>query len=168
MKKILALTLTSAVLSTSSAFADSWIYGGIGVGQAFVEDRNANTLHLSQKGPIYEAYVGTGILPFFGVEGGYIQHGKVTLINNVKEKIYSTYVALRPSLNFGPVQVFAKGGLHSWKQGDSMSRDLMYGIGVEYRVRETPISFGCQYMEYTFGKNTIMSNLALTTSFNIF
>ncbi|PSD41881.1 outer membrane beta-barrel protein, partial [Vibrio sp. V02_P2A34T13] len=103
MKKTL---IALALISTSSmAFADSWIYGGASVGQS---DLNGKS------GTSYNIHAGTGILPLIGLEAGYTDHGKfeVTATNEIAAS--SVYFAVKPSIDFGPLHVYAKGGLHSW------------------------------------------------------
>ena len=141
-KTLLALALLGA---TSIASADSWIYGGLSVGKSDLDglDDTAYSLH-----------VGTGILPFIGIEGGYTHHGKFSDHGN-DVSVKSFYGAIKPSINFGELQIYAKGGLHSWsldadagaKFKDDDGYDLMWSVGADYEVFG-PFALGANYSNY--------------------
>lgn len=157
-KTLLALALIGA---STTAMADSWVYGGASVGSSSLGSEDATS---------YNIHAGTGILPFIGVEAGYTDHGKFEFTGG-DVKASSVYFALKPSLNFGPLQVYAKGGVHSWDMtgnGSEFSNDddydLMYGVGADYAVFG-PISLGANYMNYVVGKEDI-GTFSLTASFN--
>jgi hypothetical protein len=154
MKKTL---IALALFSTSSmAFADSWIYGGASAGQS---DLNGKS------GTSYNIHAGTGILPLVGIEAGYTNHGKFEFSATNEIAASSVYFAIKPSIDFGPLHVYAKGGLHSWDKDLNSSKvddgiDIMYGVGAEYFLMG-PISVGASYMNYTLGDDDIG-----TVSFN--
>ncbi|MCK6261769.1 outer membrane beta-barrel protein [Vibrio sp. ZSDE26] len=157
-KTLLALALIGA---STTAMADSFIYGGASVGASSLGSEDATS---------YNIHAGTGILPFIGLEAGYTDHGKFEFAAG-DVKASSVYFAVKPSINFGPLQVYAKGGLHSWDMtgnGSEFSNDddydLMYGVGADYAVFG-PISFGANYMNYVVGDEDI-GTFSLTASFN--
>ncbi|MCW8335022.1 porin family protein [Vibrio sp. SCSIO 43135] len=157
-KTLLALALIGA---SATASADSWIYGGASVGQSDLNSEDATT---------FSIHAGTGILPFIGVEAGYNNFGEFDFGNGTVEAS-SFYGAIKPSINFGPLQVYAKGGLHFWDQKanangyqDEDDLDLMWGFGADYAVFG-PLSLGANYMNYTIGDNDI-GTVSLTASLN--
>ncbi|HHX8665422.1 TPA: outer membrane beta-barrel protein [Vibrio alginolyticus] len=158
MKKTL---LAVALLGASSAvMADSWIYGGISVGQSdFASDDQT----------AYSVHVGTGILPIIGMEAGVTQHGEFNVAGHDTE-VRSYYAAIKPSINFGPLQVYAKGGFHQWDKkvqngSDDDDLDMMWGVGADYEVFG-PLSLGANYMNYVVGSDDIGSfNLTATLHF---
>lgn len=152
-KTLLALALLGA---SASASADSWIYGGASVGTA---DFNGSD------GTAYNVHVGTGILPFIGIEAGY---NRFDDFNKNDTSFDNVYVAAKPSINFGPLKVYAKGGVHKWdmssKAGDDDDYDFMWGIGADYAVFG-PLSLGASYTSYEVSKDDIGS-FNLTASLN--
>ncbi|MGL4380957.1 MAG: outer membrane beta-barrel protein [Vibrio sp.] len=151
-KTLLALALLGA---SSTAIADSWIYGGASIGRSDFEGKS---------GTSYSVHAGTGILPIIGLEGGYVNHGDFD-IGAVEYSASSLYFAVKPSFDFGPLHVYAKGGIHSWdidanrgKSDDGV--DVMYGVGAEYFIMG-PLSVGASYMNYTMDSRDVS-----TISFN--
>ncbi len=143
-KTLLALALIGA---STTAFADSWIYGGASVGQSDLNGETATSMTV---------HAGTGILPFIGVEAGYTDHGDFDDVS-----ANSVYFALKPSIDFGPLHVYARGGLHSWntefsngKEDDGV--DIMYSVGAEYFILG-PFSVGASYNNYKLDDDNIDS-----------
>ncbi len=147
MKKTL---LAVALLGASSAvMADSWLYGGANVGVSEYKGETATA---------YSVHAGTGILPIIGIEAGITQHGEFK-VDGKDTELTSYYAALKPSIDFGPLHVYAKGGFHKWDEkvdggSDDDGIDLMYGVGAEYFIFG-PVSVGASYMNYTAGKEDI-------------
>ncbi|WP_341665526.1 porin [Vibrio sp.] len=155
---IIALALIGV---SASASADSWLYGGASIGQSDLNSEDTTT---------YSVHVGTGILPFIGVEAGYNNFGEFDF-GNGKVEASSFYAALKPSINFGPLQVYAKAGAHYWEQDSSTisykdddDLDFMWGVGADYAIFG-PVSLGANYMNYSVGNNDI-DTVSLTVSFN--
>ncbi|MGF1764591.1 outer membrane beta-barrel protein [Aliivibrio kagoshimensis] len=131
-KTLLALALMSVA---TTAAADSLIYGGVQVGSAeydFTTKKEDST--------VYGAHIGTGILPFIGVEGGFWNLGSYT-VGAQEVDVTSVYAALKPSIDFGPFHVYGKAGVHRWAadyKGFSKTSDddfdAYYGVGVEYSL----------------------------------
>lgn len=88
-KTLLALALLGA---SSTAMADSWIYGGASVGQSDYEGKH---------GTAYSVHAGTGILPFIGLEAGYVNHGDFEINATQELSASSLYFAVKPSMDFG-------------------------------------------------------------------
>lgn len=130
-KTLLALALIGA---STTAAADSWIYGGIQAGQADWEGETDTAVGV---------HVGTGILPFIGLEAGYWNFGSVGT-DALTAETSAVYFAAKPSIDFGPLHVYARAGLHSYNVAydgslgnllsDDDGIDIMYGVGVEYSV----------------------------------
>ncbi|WP_047042998.1 porin family protein [Vibrio mexicanus] len=160
-KTLLALALIGA---SATASADSWIYGGANVGSSDLGNDSSNT---------YGVHVGTGLLPFIGLEAGYQNHGEFSgsgYYNTLGDlKADSLYFAVKPSIDFGPLHVYAKAGAHSYDvTGDNYkedSVDLMYGVGAEYFVFG-PLSVGGSYTVFNMKHDHISSfNLNATLHF---
>jgi len=158
-KTLLALALASVAGSVN---ADSLIYGGAMIGQSDYSDESATSI---------EVHVGTGLLPFIGVEGGYIDHGKFD-IGASEYTVNSVYAALRPSIDLGPLHIYGRVGLHSWDSELDTSGsthkddgiDSMYGVGVEYFLLG-PIALGAAYHVYKMDDDDI-KNFSLTATFH--
>ncbi len=136
-KTLLALALIGA---SSAAMADSWIYGGVNAGQS---DFGGET------DSAYGIHVGTGLLPIIGLEAGYQNHGSFDVAPGLKVDGDSVYFAVKPSIDFGPLHVYARGGVHSYNfEGNNGFKDddvdMMYGVGAEYFVFG-PLSVGASY-----------------------
>ncbi len=147
MKKTLLALALAGVASTASA--DSWIYAGGNLGSA-----NYSCDVACDSNTTYGVNVGTGILPFIGVEAGYWSLGSVG-----NADLDTLYVGVKPSINFGPVEVYAKGGINKyngngWVNDDGY--DTMYGVGVEYTIIDGiplgAISLGAAYNKFGFDK----------------
>ncbi|WP_194439494.1 porin family protein [Vibrio fluminensis] len=147
-KTLLALALIGA---SATASADSWIYGGANVGQSDLGGEEATS---------YGVHVGTGILPLIGLEAGYQNHGEFDISGtSAKLEADSVYFAVKPSIDFGPLHVYAKGGLHKWdisgpaKYSDD-DVDVMYGVGAEYFLFG-PVSVGASYSVFNMDKEDV-------------
>ncbi|MDN3610287.1 outer membrane beta-barrel protein [Vibrio ostreicida] len=161
-KTLLALALLSA---SATASADSWIYGSASVGQADLGGESTTS---------YNVHVGTGILPILALEAGYQNLGEydnVTYggLNRVNLTGSSIYFAAKPSLDFGPLHIYAKGGLHSYdiKADGGFNEDeidVMYGVGAEYFVMG-PISLGASYSVFNMKEDDI-KNFSLNATFH--
>ncbi|MGF1771591.1 porin family protein [Vibrio maritimus] len=163
-KTLLALALVGA---STSAFADAWLYGGVSAGRA---DYNGNS-----DTPM-GFHVGTGILPIIGVEGGYWKHGNYDMTASNGSSGYaelgSWYAALKPSIDIGPIQLYAKGGFHYYNadykgnlNGSDSGTDFMYGVGAEYFVTDM-LSVGASWQRFN-GIKTSFSNDKDLDSFTI-
>ncbi|MEH0688070.1 outer membrane beta-barrel protein [Vibrio cholerae] len=156
-KTLLALALIGA---SATASADSWIYGGASVGNSdFFGDSSTS----------YNVHVGTGILPFIGLEAGYNKFGEFETASS-KVKVDNVYFAAKPSLNLGPLQVYGKAGVHSWEQSsnnisfDDDGYDIMLGVGADYQIFG-PLTVGAKYENYKMDKED-MGVFSLTASLN--
>ncbi|MCE0492482.1 porin family protein [Vibrio salinus] len=141
MKKLLA-GLALAIIATS-ANADSLIYGGASVGQSNYKGDHGTT---------YSVHVGTGLLPFIGIEGGITRFEELDTSPGQRTEANTAYLALTPSIDLGPLRLYATGGLHKWDEKVNGAKvddgvDLMYGIGAEYFI-SGPISIGASYQLY--------------------
>ncbi|WP_100751862.1 outer membrane beta-barrel protein [Vibrio salilacus] len=160
-KTLLALALISASTTVS---ADSWIYGSASVGQADLGNESSTS---------YNVHVGTGILPLIGLEAGYQDFGDFKNVNygGVTRDIKGSgvYFAAKPSIDFGPLHVYGKAGLHSYElTGNGGFKedeiDIMYGVGAEYFVMG-PISLGASYNVFSM-KEEDVKNFSLNATFH--
>lgn len=161
-KTLLALALIGA---SATASADSWIYGSASVGQADLGGESASS---------YNVHVGTGILPFIGLEAGYQTFGEFDNAKYDNKTLdldgSAVYFAAKPSIDFGPLHVYAKAGLHSYKLEDKSADfkeeeiNTMYGVGAEYFMMG-PISLGASYNVYTLEEDEI-ENFSLNATFH--
>ncbi|WP_299691880.1 outer membrane beta-barrel protein [uncultured Vibrio sp.] len=143
-KTLLALAMLGA---SSTAMADAWLYGGVMGGQnSFAGEKEA----------AYGIHVGTGILPIIGIEVGYWDLGSFDNVSyghrdTQSVDVNTTYLAIKPSIDFGPLHVYAKGGLHSYEvQGENFKQDdvdIMYAVGAEYFIFG-PLSVGASYQNF--------------------
>lgn len=160
MKKTLLALALASVAGTASA--DALVYGGAMVGQSDYDGETATSV---------EVHVGTGLLPFIGIEGGYIDHGEFDIGAN-KLSAESMYGAVRPSIDFGPLHIYGRAGLHSWDselKGSGIKVkddgvDPMYGVGLEYFVFG-PVAVGASYHVYKMDKEDV-KNFSLTATFH--
>jgi hypothetical protein len=156
-KTLLALALIGA---STSSFADALLYGGASVGQSTYKGHNATS---------YTVHVGSGILPFIGVEAGLTKFGDFDIAPGQTMKADTAYVALKPSIDVGPVHLYAKGGLHSWNEEVNGTKaddgyDLMYGVGAEYFIMG-PFSVGANYQTYKMDDENV-SDFSLNATFH--
>ncbi len=158
MKKIL-LGFAFAFLPLA-AQADSWIYGGASVGSSTLEEETSLA---------HSFYIGSGIMPWVGIEGGYTEHGKFDLYGG-EITAESVYGALKPNLNFGPLQLYAKVGVHSWLYSgetnvtvqDDDGLDMMWAVGADFSLA-SPIALGIEYVTYTVADAELSSVNATAT-----
>ncbi|SHF15748.1 outer membrane beta-barrel protein [Vibrio gazogenes] len=157
-KTLIGLALLGA---STSALADSWIYGGASVGQSDFK---------GEHGTAYNIHVGTGILPLIGLEAGFTKFQEIDVSPTNKTEATTGYFAIKPSIDFGPLHIYAKGGLHSWDEKVNGAKvddgvDLMYGVGAEYFMMG-PISVGASYQTYVMGDDDMKTfNLNATFHF---
>ncbi|WED20548.1 porin family protein [Vibrio sp. JC009] len=156
-KALLALTLASFA---GSAAADALIYGGAKVGQSNYEGKDSTST---------EVYVGTGLLPFLGLEAGYVNHGSFEVTSNLDTDIDSVYFAVRPSIDIGPLHIYARGGVHRWNWETGALEDdgtnMLYGVGVEYFMAG-PIAIGAGYSVYEMDDRDDIEQFTLTATFH--
>ncbi|PJC87996.1 hypothetical protein CSW98_02425 [Vibrio sp. HA2012] len=148
MKKTL-LTLALAGFATTAS-ADALLYGGANVGHS---DLNGET------GTSSTVYVGTGILPFLGIEAGYTNLGSFDTAAGVETKATTKFVAVRPSVDLGPLHIYGRAGLQAWEtettgEPDDDGVDIMYGIGAEYFIMG-PFSVGAGYEVYEMDNDEV-------------
>ena len=156
MKKTL-LALALASFATTAA-ADALLYGGAMVGQSEYDSESSTSASV---------HVGTGLLPILGIEGGYTDHGEfsITGIDDVKAK--SVFLAVRPSIDLGPLHIYGRAGVHKWDMTGGIEDDgvdMMYGVGAEYFLFG-PVAVGAGYHTYKTDNKDI-SNFTLSATFH--
>ncbi|MBA5761664.1 porin family protein [Vibrio sp. 404] len=159
-KTLLALALLGA---SATASADSWIYGGASAGQADLGNDSSTS---------YNVHVGTGILPFIGLEAGYQKFGEFDNVNYDGQSRdldgSAVYFAAKPSIDLGPLHVYAKAGVHSYElKGTNFKEDevdVMYGVGAEYFLMG-PVSIGASYNVFSL-KEEDVKNFSLNATFH--
>ena len=160
-KSLIALALLTASATVS---ADSLIYGGASVGQTDLNGESTTS---------YNVHVGTGLLPFIGLEAGYQDFGKFDSVdyNGIKTNLTGSaiYFAVKPSIDFGPLHVYGKAGVHSYNLEadggfDEDEVDVTYGVGAEYFAPgPVPISFGASYNVFGM-KDDDVTNFSLNAT----
>ncbi|MCY9844727.1 outer membrane beta-barrel protein [Vibrio caribbeanicus] len=161
-KTLLALALIGV---SATASADALVYGGASAGQSNLGGESSTS---------YNVHVGTGILPFIALEAGFQDFGefKNATYDNVKRDLQASavYFAVKPSMDFGPLHVYARAGLHSYELKGKNSGfnedeiDMMYGVGAEYFAMG-PFSLGASYNVFSMKKENI-ENFALNATFH--
>ena len=101
-------------------------------------------------------HVGTGILPLIGIEAGYWDLGSFDSVKYGNRDLTNldastAYLAIKPSIDFGPLHVYAKAGVHTYDlKSDGFNQsgeDVMYGVGAEYFIFG-PLSVGASYQNF--------------------
>ena len=154
-KTLLALALASVSVT---AAADSLIYGGVQVGSADFSGDSST---------VYGAHIGTGILPFIGLEMGVWNLGSYDFAGKTTD-VTSINFAVKPSIDFGPLHVYGKAGMHSWK-ADGFAKDdgldPFFGLGIEYNIIPM-FTIGAGYNNFTVGSENIdFASVNLTVHF---
>ena len=158
MKRLFATKVLAALAMiglTTNAFAGPLIYAGADIGQADL-DSSSNTA--------YGFHVGTGIIPFIGIEGGYWDFGSFN-----RADYTSFYLAAKPSITLEPVHLYLKAGMDWYDKDASLGKsddgvDLMYGAGAEYFFGKN-ISVGVGYTNFGFDSDDI-DTLTLSATFH--
>ncbi|AUI87387.1 hypothetical protein BS333_06515 [Vibrio azureus] len=167
------ISLLALALWASPVLADSWLYAGGQIGQARVDGESDLT---------YGLHVGTGIMPLIGLEFGYFRHGNMDFTFhglNGNADLASYYAAVKPSMNFGPLHLYAKGGINSYNidyKGDIsyLYKDdgisYMFGLGLEYLVLKN-LSVGAGYQVFGLEmnkKSEFLHSLTANITFHFF
>ena len=113
-------------------------------------------------------HVGTGILPIIGVEAGFWKFGKFNGAD-----VDTAYVAIKPSIDFGPLHVYARGGFHRYNVDSKGSSNddvaVMYGVGAEYFVFDM-LSVGGGFQSFTDvkinGEKKDLNTFTVNTTFH--
>lgn len=125
------------VLWAADVSADALIYAGANAGYA----QSGSSGEFA-----YGLHLGTGIIPFVGIEAGYWDFGSFHGVDSS-----SLYLAAKPCIDVGPFHLYAKGGITRFDQdgpdGSNDGVDLMYGLGAEYFMSRT-VSLGASYMNF--------------------
>ncbi|OCH19064.1 hypothetical protein A6E05_01555 [Aliivibrio sp. 1S165] len=154
-KTLLALALASVSVT---AAADSWIYGGAQVGSADYRGESST---------VYGAHIGTGILPFIGLEMGAWNLGSYDVAGQTTD-VTSVNFAVKPSIDFGPLHVYGKAGMHSWEEKGAFKDDGVdpfFGLGIEYNIIPM-FTIGAGYNNFTVDdKNIDFASVNLTVHF---
>lgn len=143
LKTILASAITlSAVTATTPVFADNGFYTGIGVTQAFVDERGLDEDDTG--GKIYGGYK---FNDYFSIEGSYYDFGNIEDAGRQLEAdgVSLAIIGSLPLTQY--VSIFAKAGTHDWDAeargvfpGQSLrdsDTDAFYGAGVQYNFTDS-------------------------------
>ena len=154
MKKTLLSLAIMSIAATASA--DSWLYAGAAAGPAKVESKHSSAVGL---------HVGTGILPIIGLEAGYWDFGETKGISRK-----SFYLAAKPSVDLGPIHLYAKAGMHELMSdigGAEKSKDsgAMYGFGAEYFLIDN-LSLGASYNNFNSKYHDDITVTTLSATFH--
>ena len=156
MNKVLLTTITTAVLLPLSATAmadspvpeqaESDIYVGINVGKAkhnigFASAATA-AAHDDDGGTSMTLSIGRDLNETIAIEGFYANHGKSTFTGSTDTIKGSTMgIAVKAGTDLtDDFRAFVKVGYHSWKSESTVDEDgtdVLYGIGVEYKLSAT-------------------------------
>ena len=173
MNKILLTTITMAVLLplSATAMADSPapeqavsdIYVAVNVGKAkhnitFASAATA-AAHDDDGGTSMTLSIGRDLNETIAIEGFYAKHGKTGFTGSTDTIKASTMgIAAKASTDLSDnFRAFVKVGYHSWKSEsttDEDGTDVLYGIGVEYKLSLTT-SVVAGYDRFTYDTDNI-------------
>ena len=173
MNKVLLTIMTTTVLLPLSATAmadspepeqaESDIYVGIYVGKAkhnigFASAATA-AAHNDDGGTSMTLSIGRDLNETIAIEGFHANHGKSTFTGSTDTiKGSTTGIAVKAGTNItDDFRAFVKVGYHSWKSKSDTNddgTDLMYGIGVEYKLSETT-AIVTAYDRFTYDNSNI-------------
>jgi hypothetical protein len=155
-----SLAALLGILPFSPALAaDSGFYVGVGSGQARIEDQAGA---FDARSALYRGFIGyrmsgrTSPLPFldFAAEGGYIDYGRPSQTQNVQYHLRGANAAGLLLFPLGPVDLYGKGGVVSWRSYKSIGgtsseqsgSNAFYGAGVGLRIGK--IGLRTEYERY--------------------
>jgi OOP family OmpA-OmpF porin len=172
MNKTLLTAITTAALLPfgATAMADthasektgSDMYAGISVGKAKHNLKFSNpataTIHDADTNSM-SLFVGMDLNETFAIEGFYANHGKSTFTGTTDFVKGSTMgiVAKAGTDLTDDFRAFVKVGYHSWKSKSDENddgTDVLYGIGLEYKLSETT-AIVTGYDRYTYDNSNI-------------
>lgn len=153
--RVMAFTAMFLAGIATHAPAGSLFFAGADIGSAEVDSTTSTA---------YGLHLGTGIIPFMTIEGGYWDFGTFDRLDYT-----SLYLALKPNITLGPVHLYVKGGLNMYDiDGPSAASDdgtdIMYGAGAEYFIGNN-FSLGASYMNFDFDKEDV-DTLTLSATFH--
>ena len=155
MNKTLLIAITTAALLPfgATAMADthasektgSDMYAGISVGKAKHNLKFSNAATKAAHDPDVTSmslFVGMDLNETFAIEGFYADHGKSTFTGTTDfVKGSSMGIAAKAGTDLtDDFRAFVKVGYHSWKSETNIKEDgtdVLYGIGLEYKLSET-------------------------------
>lgn len=140
LAKIFTLSALCFQLLSATAFAGSLLYTGINAAYASKG---------SSDNSAFGVYLGTDLIPLVGFEGGYMNFGSFS-----KTDYSSYYIAAKPHLGLGPLQLYLKGGINMYYMDPSFGKsdngvDLMYGAGADFFLTDM-FSLGASYTKFGF------------------
>ena len=153
-KTLLTVIATAALLPLgATAMADthasektsSDMYVGISVGKAKHNLKFSNpatkTIHDADTNSM-SLFVGMDLNETFAIEGFYANHGKSTFTGTTDfVKLSTMGIAAKAGTDItDDFRAFVKVGYHSWKSKSDKNddgTDVLYGIGLEYKLSET-------------------------------
>ena len=141
MHKVILATALLLASSGAAIAADNGIYLGGSIGQANLEIDDlggVNALDFKGDDTAYKFIVGIRPLDWLAVEASYVNFGEPE-DNGIEAEGDGISAFVVGFLTFGPVDLFAKGGLVSWDTEisgsfDSDGTDFSYGAGAQFRV----------------------------------
>ena len=155
MNKLLMTAITTAALlplcataqadahSSETTASDMYIGATFGKGKQNIKFDNANSAAAHDDSvTTMSAFVGMDLNATFAIEGFYANHGKSTFTGAATTIKASTMgIAAKASTDLtDDFRAFVKVGYHSWKsESDTKDdgTDVLYGIGLEYKLSET-------------------------------
>lgn len=189
MKNGLTIVLLASALTGGTAYANTGFYLGGSVGQGTIEDEESvsdgaggfDDVEFDEDDLGYKLYAGYMLLPFLGVEGGYIDFGSPEgSFNNIDVELeadgFEGYVV--GLLPLGPVELFAKVGMVAYDvEGridgafgsasiEDDSEELAYGLGASFGFGHFKVR--AEYQMYDVGEidDLYMISAGLTYHFN--
>ena len=180
MNRKLSVTLAALLLSglcISRVDAAGGLYLGAGLGQATIKE-SAGGATFDASDAAYKAFVGYrfNLIPIIdlAVEGGYIDFGKPSQTlsgQNVQFKLHGYDAAALLIFPLGPIDLYGKVGMLSWKAdvtpsgtGSSTSgSDPFYGVGVGFYIWK--IGIRAEYERYNIKDTDTVQMYSLSALF---
>ena len=165
-----AITIVALLPFGATAMADthasektgSDMYAGISVGKAkhnlTFSDPATKTIHDADTNSM-SLFVGMDLNETFAIEGFYANHGKSGFTGSTDTiKATTMGIAAKAGTDLtDDFRAFVKVGYHSWKSESDEKNDgtdVLYGIGLEYKLNETT-AIVTAYDRFTYDESNI-------------
>jgi hypothetical protein len=176
---IVAAFASSLAIAVSAHAGDTGLYIGGSVGQTTIKQDDIN---FDESDTSYKAFVGYMILPFLGVEGGYVNFGgpnkNYSGLGSVDIDVDGWEGFVLGALPLGPIELFAKAGVLSYDidlkakgsgfgniSGSDSDEVGAYGAGVAFAIDKFKIRGEYTYYDVNHVDDAYMLSAGVTYQF---